>query len=543
MISRFAVKYISIAVTGCLLSISTLGAQSPHLFVTPSKDYHIVQPGESIDGISAQYNIDASTLREYNHIENARLIVGQKIYLTAPKSEHRSYYVTQVSIPRSGFHVVEEGQDLEWISLRYGVDAIDLLEFNDFADLSLKPGQKVWLEDGHLEVIPELPPAPLVAMPASSEIRTEPLCPKVSPEVFALPEIDTVGFVTSLLPPETPQTIPSSTIYHIVKKGESLSKIGMIYNVPQTEIKQINGLRSNRLSVGQRLLIHKGTEASVASVSTPATAPVYHKVKRGESLSKIGLKYKVSPDEIMSLNGLKSNRLSVGQRLLIRQGVESVTTVASAPVPSGLMTTASMTPAAAVSTDAQMVPPVYHVVQKGETLSKIADHYQTAANTIKRLNGLRSSKLRPGQNLLIRNGYKAEPQIAVTAPSGLIMPVNGKAVSEFGWRGKRPHKGIDLAAPKGEPIYAALDGKIVFVGRQRGYGNVIIIEHTDSIMTVYAHNDTNLVRKDDLVTAGQPIATVGQTGNAKCPHLHFEYRVKGKAINPRQILPLPPLAR
>ena len=65
----------------------------------------------------------------------------------------------------------------------------------------------------------------------------------------------------------------------------------------------------------------------------------------------------------------------------------------------------------------------------------------------------------------------------------------------------------------------------------------VILEHDNLTMTVYAHNESNLVRLGEKVKKGQPIATVGQTGNATAPHLHFEYRVEGKAINPREVLP------
>jgi len=104
-------------------------------------------------------------------------------------------------------------------------------------------------------------------------------------------------------------------------------------------------------------------------------------------------------------------------------------------------------------------------------------------------------------------------------------------------RDGKPHKGIDVAAEIGAPIHAAMSGKVVYVGTQRGYGNVIILEHENYVMTVYAHNETNLVRLDDIVNSGQPIATVGETGTTTGPHLHFEYRVQGRAVNPREIFP------
>ena len=165
---------------------------------------------------------------------------------------------------------------------------------------------------------------------------------------------------------------------------------------------------------------------------------------------------------------------------------------------------------------------------------------------LKKLNGLTTNDIDVGQRLKIIKGEEkfapppppppAKETITVTIRDDLHLPLKGKILSEFGIRNKTVHNGIDIGAPVGEPIYAALDGKVVFVGVQRGYGNVVLLEHDDFIITVYAHNERNLVRLGDYVTKGQPIATVGQTGNASCPHLHFEYRVKGKAINPRDVI-------
>jgi len=169
---------------------------------------------------------------------------------------------------------------------------------------------------------------------------------------------------------------------------------------------------------------------------------------------------------------------------------------------------------------------------------------------LKELNSLASDEIHVGQKLAV-NPTKTATETAklTTTPiktaevtrihkkGSIHLPVTGKVVSEFGIRNKVLHNGIDITAPIGEPIYAALDGKVVFVGVQRGYGNVVVLEHDNYVMTVYAHNERHLIRLGDNVKKGQPIATVGQTGNASGPHLHFEYRIKGKAINPREVLP------
>ena len=118
------------------------------------------------------------------------------------------------------------------------------------------------------------------------------------------------------------------------------------------------------------------------------------------------------------------------------------------------------------------------------------------------------------------------------------MPVEGRHTSGFGIRvhpidhEERLHSGMDIAAPAGAPIRAAAAGQVVFSGPQSGYGNVIVVQHAEGYSTLYAHNTENLVPVGATVSQGQPIATVGDTGRATGPHLHFEIRKDGKRLDP-----------
>jgi len=94
------------------------------------------------------------------------------------------------------------------------------------------------------------------------------------------------------------------------------------------------------------------------------------------------------------------------------------------------------------------------------------------------------------------------------------------------------HQGIDYAAPRGTPIYAVADGLVTFVGRKGGYGNIVEIRHVNGLVTRYAHNTKNLVSEGQRVRQGQKIATVGATGSATGPHVHFEVLKNGKHVNP-----------
>jgi murein DD-endopeptidase MepM/ murein hydrolase activator NlpD len=98
------------------------------------------------------------------------------------------------------------------------------------------------------------------------------------------------------------------------------------------------------------------------------------------------------------------------------------------------------------------------------------------------------------------------------------------------------HKGVDLTAPTGTAVFAALDGQVVFSGKHKAYGNYVLVDHGNGVATLYAHHSLNLVQAGDIVRRGQKIAEVGRTGNATGPHLHFELRVDGVQRNPLPVL-------
>lgn len=116
----------------------------------------------------------------------------------------------------------------------------------------------------------------------------------------------------------------------------------------------------------------------------------------------------------------------------------------------------------------------------------------------------------------------------------LAWPVSGRVSSGFGMRGGRMHKGIDIAAPVGTPIYAAADGTVTLAGRSSGYGNRITISHGNGLSTLYGHMYDNglLVSAGQKVKRGQKIAVVGNFGRSTGPHLHFEVLNGGSAVNP-----------
>ena len=136
-------------------------------------------------------------------------------------------------------------------------------------------------------------------------------------------------------------------------------------------------------------------------------------------------------------------------------------------------------------------------------------------------------------------------RLAVPGAQGLIWPVDGLIYSAFNAsRGRRAHGAIDIIAKKGTPIAAAADGIVSVVangGRNySGYGKIVILDHGGGLFTLYAHNDSNLVKMGQRVRQGEYIATVGRTGRATTDHVHFEVRVAGVKHDPIAYLPSRP---
>jgi murein DD-endopeptidase MepM/ murein hydrolase activator NlpD len=105
------------------------------------------------------------------------------------------------------------------------------------------------------------------------------------------------------------------------------------------------------------------------------------------------------------------------------------------------------------------------------------------------------------------------------------------------------HKGIDIAADSGEPVYAVADGDVIYAGDGlRGYGNVVIVQHDGRLSSLYAHNSALKVKQGDHVTQGTLLALLGSTGRSTGPHVHFELRTGDVAMNPRMVLPASKLA-
>jgi lipoprotein NlpD len=227
---------------------------------------------------------------------------------------------------------------------------------------------------------------------------------------------------------------------------------------------------------------------SVSPHAEPELVAVRHRVKAGETVYRIAVSYGLRPAELMEANGLKDPRsLAVGQELVI-PGAER---------PQRILAVGDRT--------------------ESEIRAK------PAPRTSPRV----QARAVPGR-------LSERPRLAT---QGLLQwPLRGVLYGRFGKKGREPHDGIDLAAPEGTPVRTAREGRILFAGEQKGYGNIVIVDHGDNLMTLYAHNRDLRVRTGQKVRDGQVVATVGQSGKTSGPHLHFEVRREGLPVDPLDYL-------
>lgn len=196
---------------------------------------------------------------------------------------------------------------------------------------------------------------------------------------------------------------------------------------------------------------------------------------------------------------------------------------------------------------------VTHVVERGQTLWRIARAYEISVEQLARANAIEdATNIRVGQALFVPGARAVievppapgllEPRELPDAPgsrAGWRWPADGPLTSRFGAprRGGRLHKGIDIGGPRGTPVRAAREGRVVFAGTRSGYGKLVVIEHDDGFATWYAHLRRYRVRVGEKVRAGERLGGIGRTGRTTGYHLHFEIRHRGRAVDPLTFLP------
>lgn len=267
-----------------------------------------------------------------------------------------------------------------------------------------------------------------------------------------------------------------------VKKGDTVYKIARKYNVPVRSFIKINRLRSPyRLRIGQRLQL----------------PPVpYHIVKKGDTVYGVSRRYQVSVSSFARLNRLKEPyTISIGQKLLLPDSVKKES--------------------------------AFSVAKRMRVKKKTAKKYWKKASSS-------AKSYKEKRKKTVSKRASSIPKPLKRSTWHFAWPVEGKLLSKYGKAGKgRYNDGINIEVSKGTPVLAAENGVIVYSGNElRGFGNLLLVKHSDGWMSAYAHNDKIVVKYGQKIKRGQKIALAGNTGNVSKPQLHFEIRSGGRAVNP-----------
>ena len=269
------------------------------------------------------------------------------------------------------------------------------------------------------------------------------------------------------------------------------------------------------------------------------TAEVTYEVKKGDTWSQIAAKNDMSSAELLALNpGYNINKLQIGEVLTL-----------SASVPYLTMTVVKqerylddVSYNIEYTDSADLYQGDYKVTSKGEygkadVMAKAT--YVNGEETERTI--LSSVTLKEPVTEYRLRGTKARP---TWMPTGSFRwPTSGRISSYFGGRkspggiGSTNHKGIDIAVPRGTPIYAADGGTVTYSGWMSGYGYLVQIDHGNGYVTRYGHNSSLTVSVGQHVYKGQQVARAGSTGNSTGNHCHFEVRYNGVAKNPLNYLP------
>ena len=268
------------------------------------------------------------------------------------------------------------------------------------------------------------------------------------------------------------------------------------------------------------------------------TAEVTYEVKKGDTWSEIAEAHGLTSKELLTLNpGYDINRLQIGEILTLSASVPYLTLTVQQQERylDDVMYDIEYTPTA------DLYQGDYKVTSPGQYGAADVVANVTYVNGVETERTILSSvTLRDPVTEYRLEGTKERP---TWHPTGSFRwPVSGRITSYFGGRkspggiGSTNHKGLDIAAPRGTPVYAADGGTVTYSGWMSGYGYTVRIDHGNGFVTFYAHNSKLLVSVGSHVHKGQQIAKVGSTGNSTGNHCHFEIRYNGVAKNPMNYL-------
>ena len=366
---------------------------------------------------------------------------------------------------------------------------------------------------------------------------------------------DVTGSVNTSSYPRQPAPPPQNWSWDggtavIVAQGETLDSIARRHGVPPHAILQANDMSpASQIQPGQRLVIPRvqqpmaAPQISAPQVKPPATrvagpmpAPAgnnTYTVAPGETIYSLGRRYQLTPMAIAKANNVSlSHQLKVGDRIVIpgQGGAPRLAMPAPQAAP-------AQQPAPRVAAKPQAPAPQPQVVQQ-QPAQKVAQAKPAQPQAAQP----KVAQAAPTANI-VAPAADPLPEPTPTGTTGgsntsFRWPVKGRVIQGFGPKqGGGQNDGINVAVPEGTPIKAAEDGVVAYAGSElKGYGNLVLVRHSNGFVTAYAHASELNVKKGETIKRGQVIGKAGQTGNVASPQLHFEVRKGATPVDPSQYL-------
>ena len=333
------------------------------------------------------------------------------------------------------------------------------------------------------------------------------------------PRLETTG---SVAPRSVAAAHPQGGTTIIVGTSDTLDVLAKRYHVAPAAILAANGYKGPRtLSPGQQLIIPGANTAAAAPVAAaPATRPVVsaassvHVVNHGDTLAGIARRNHISVAELARANNLEASApLKQGTRLTV-PGAKSVEAAPAAPQP------------------VAAVQPIPTTTIGGPRLASAAPAVPAAPPQ-----SARYAQANPAPEP-VEAAPAVKPSETTSALPTFRWPVRGKVTIGYGAKANgKANDGINVAVPEGTPVKAAEDGVVAYSGNElKGYGNLVLVRHSNGYVTAYAHASELLVKRGDTIKRGQVIAKSGQSGDVGSPQLHFEIRKGSTPVDPLQFL-------
>jgi murein DD-endopeptidase MepM/ murein hydrolase activator NlpD len=355
------------------------------------------------------------------------------------------------------------------------------------------------------------PPAAPASYPVAAAPAAAPARPMPSYVAPASPAIESTGATSR-------SGAAAGGTRIIVGTSDTLEGLAKRYNVPTSAILAANGYRGPRiLQPGQSLVIPSQQAAAPAAaprLAAAASGGNVHVVNSGDTLAGIARRSHVSVDELARANQINATTpLKIGQKLTMPGGQVA----AAAPVPVAAAAPAQPTRVASAAPLAPVAP-----AAPAEPVQKVRMASATAT---------------PEPAVAAQESPVKAAEATGALPT-FRWPVRGRVITAYGAKTNgKANDGINLAVPEGTPVKAAEDGVVAYAGNElKGYGNLVLVRHSNGYVTAYAHASEVMVKRGETIKRGQVIAKSGQSGEVGSPQLHFEIRKGSAPVDPLQFL-------